>query len=221
MLPWYEQSPSSLRWIAFSSLLPQESWKYVDLALGSVPSPHLQPPPCPEASRFWTWNTNYILVLKSVLKSAKSALLNHIDMVSNTVRTRWVSLLLEKNNNAGFNNGFIFLQPLARVDMQNSHHSTISAHKQVWDDSKMPSFSVLQKFSNEKPNFWKLEMLQCTKPLEGSPVKLSGKGIKSGCIGNSGTYSNEHSIEFLSVDCFKQIVKNLNILSFSTTSSHG
>lgn len=67
----------------------------------------------------------------------------------------------------------------------------------------------------------KLEMLQHTKPLERNPVKLSGSGIKSGYTVSTGTYSNEHSNEILSVDCFKQIVKDLNIRSFSMTSCHG
>lgn len=153
MLPWCKQRPSSLWWKAFSSLLSWESWKHIDLAIGSPSYPYLQPPPWPDPKKFQTWNTKNILVLKSVLKSAKSALLKLIDMVSNSVITRWVLLLLEKNNNAVFNNGFIFLQPLARFDMQNSQHSTVSAHNKVWDGSKMPCFSVLQDFSNEKPNF--------------------------------------------------------------------
>lgn len=35
------------------------------------------------------------------------------------------------------------------------------------------------------------------------------KGIKLDCTGNTGTYDNEHSNDFLSVYSFKQIVKNL------------
>jgi len=114
--------------MAFSSLLPQESWKHVDLAHGSPSSPHLQ---CPPPDRSQADFTKNILVLKSVLQSAKSALLSLIDVVSHSIRTLWVLLLSEKNNSAVFNNGFIFLQPLARFDMQNSQHSTISAHKQA------------------------------------------------------------------------------------------
>jgi len=64
-------------------------------------------------------------------------------------------------------------------------------------------------------------MLQHKKPLEKKPVKLSGSGTKSGSIGNAGTYSNERSNLSPSVDCFKQIVKNLNLRSFSTTSFYG
>lgn len=122
--------------------------------------------PFSELSRLQTWNTKKDLVLMSVLKSAKSALLHLIDMVSNSIRTRWVFLLLEKNHNAGFNNGLLSLQPLVRFNIPNSQHSIISAHKQAWDGSKMPWFSVLQEFSKEKTNFQKLEMLQHTQPVE-------------------------------------------------------
>lgn len=96
MLPRSKQCPSSLWWMAFSSLLTQESWKHIGLVLVSLSSPHLQTPHGPERSRFQTWNNKNILVLKSVLKSAKSALLNLIDRVSNSVRARWVLFLLEK-----------------------------------------------------------------------------------------------------------------------------
>lgn len=90
----------------------------------------------------------------------------------------------KKNNSAVYNNGFICLQLLERSEMQNSQHSTASAHKQVWDGSKMPRSFVLQEVSNEKPNFRKVEILQHTKPLERNLVKLSGSGIKPGCIWN-------------------------------------